>query len=261
MELLFAERPKAPSREEYYSACFRFIVTQTAGIMVSSLVEQFTQFKSQFWGEVNFSGELLGAMFFVSHERLDESQPIAPMFNSLNRAAIHKEVINNAIALLTKLYKLDIKLNQTEGFMLFESISGMNSAEFEGLRLSKEECIKKLLTQLEQNKFAAFKLFDFRSKHSNPKWPFLYALDPAEYLAEDPIIAATYHDALLLFSWLINSIRDEVYYHDRLKVANMDAPLPKMILSNMKQVKHYLHEAATKEQPNNLHYAIQVMIN
>lgn len=262
MKLLFAEKPNFMTTLGYYAMGYRFLGMQTSGITVSSFREQFEQFKQQFWDHTDLSGELLAILFFISHERFIEDQPLKPILTSLNHASIHREVITGAINLLTKLYKLDIKLNQAEGLMLFASISGMNSAEFEGLRISKEDCIRKLLTQLEQNKFATFKLFDFRVKKSNPKWPFLYALDTADYLAKDPMIAATYHDDLLLFSGLINSINKEVYYHARLaKEQSKDTPDARMILSNMEKVKHYLHLAATKEKPNNLQYAIQVVIN
>lgn len=298
MDLLFSEKPKIMTKFGYYAMSYRFLGMQKSGITVSTFRDQFEEFKKGFWGEMNLSGELLAVLFFISHERFIDGQPLLPILTSLNHASIHKEVINDSINLLNKLYKLDIKLNQAEGLMLFESIAGMNSAEFEGLRLNKVDCIRKLLTQFEHNKFAAFKFFDFRTKKSSPKWPFLYALDTADYLAKDPIIAAAYHDDLLLFSGLINSISKEVYHHARFtdelvknvltlreeqklkrsrmtnsiteeefkrayfsSVATKDTPAAKIVLGNLEQVKNYLHQAATREKPNNLQYAIQVIIN
>jgi hypothetical protein len=262
IELLLAKKPLTLSKKEYYSACFRFIGIQSTGITINTLLEEFYKFRSSFLGDPDISGELLALMFFVSHERFIENQSLDPLLTSLNNARIHMEVLNNSINLLTKLYKLDIKLNQIEGLMLFASISGMNSAEFEGLHLSKKDCIEKLLYQLEKNKFATFKLFNFRVTNCNRKWPFLYALDTAEYLAKDPIIAANYHDDLLLFSGLINSIEKEVYYHARVAGTSKERPdVRQMIMGNMQRVQHYLHEAASQIQPNNLHYAIQVLLN
>ncbi len=262
MRLLFSEPSTILKKEEFQAFCFRFIGMQSTGITVSSLSKQFTEFMSRFLGGFDLSGTLLATLFFVSHERFIESQPLKPILNSLDRASGHKEVIIDSIKLLTKLYQRDIKLNQAEGAMLFESVSGMNSAEFEGMGISKKECIEKLLTQLEQNKFAAFKFFDFRTKKSNPKWPFLYALDTAEFLAKDPMIAATYHDDLLLFSGLINSIKKEAYFHARFADPAMkETPDAKTVIGNLEKVKQYLHQAATHEKPNNLHYAIQVMLH
>lgn len=262
LELLYAEKPNTLTKAEYYASSFRFIGIQTSGITVSSFSEQFALLKSRYMDHMNLSGELLGSLFFISHGRYIEDQALDLLFQTLNHATIHQEVIINAIHLLTKLYKLDIKLNQAEGFMLFQSISGMNSAEFEGLNLSKEDCITKLLTQLERNKFATFKLFDVRTKRFNPKWPFLYALDTAEFLAKDPMIQATYHDDLLLFSGLINSERNEVYYHDRYADEQQKkTSTGQRVLGNLEKVQYFLHQAATLAKPSNLHYAIQVIIN
>ncbi len=262
MKLLYSEVPMNLEPEDAYASCFRFIGLQTSGITASSLKEQFDKYKLGFIGDTDLSAELIASLFFISHERFIDTQSLTPLFNTLNRASIHKEVITSSIKLLAKVYTLDIKLNQVEGMMIFESIANMNSAEFEGLGLSKVECINKLLTQFESNKFAAFKLFDFRSKNMNPKWPFLYALDTADFLAQDPIIDATYHDDLLLFSGLINRISEEVYFHKRFPdAAAKESPLGKRILANMEQVKHYLHQAAIQDKPNNLQYSIQVMLN
>ncbi len=199
MKLLYEEKPNTMKIGEYISSSFRFIGIQKLGITVRSLRDQFKKFQGKYARWKNLSAELLASLFFISHERYIQNQPLDLLFDRLNDCCIHIEVMHNAITLLNKLYKLDIKLNQAEGLMLFESIAAMNSAEFERLTLSKEECIKKLLKYLEENKYAVFKLFDFRSRKCNPRWPFLYALDTAEYLATDPMIAATYHDDLLLF--------------------------------------------------------------
>lgn len=239
----------------FYPMGYRFIGMQESGISVSSLDEQFAKFKSQYWEYENLTKEFLASLFFTTHERFSGAKPLQGLLSSLNHAKTHKEVLNSALEMLNKLYKLDIKLNELEGNVLFQSISGMNSAEFEGLGLSKVECIEKLLTQLQQNKFATFKLFDFRVQKTSPKWPFLYALDTAEFLAQDDDVAALYHDDLLLFSGLINGIRSEVYFHKRKDKAAV------LIQADLKKVQNYLHQAAILPRPNNLQYAVQVMLN
>ena len=252
LSLLLDEKPPFVQTDDCYALGYRFIGLQASGITVSSFCEQVEQYMMHIFGGYSFASQLLGTLFFVSHERY-AGTPLTKILSSLNHASVHHEVIDSALALLKQLYTLDIKLNEVEGFILFESIAGMNSAEFEGLGLDKEECIKKLLHQLQQNKFATFKLFDFRAKGgSSPKWPFLYALDTAEFLAQDPLVAAVYHDDLLLFSGLINSESKDVYFHARKEP---------QVLANLEKVKGYLHQAAMEEKPNNLHYAVQIMLH
>jgi hypothetical protein len=77
---------------------------------------------------------------------------------------------------------------------------------------------------------------------------FLNILDTAEYLAEEPVIAATYHDDLLLFSGLINSRSEETYYRARFSNPEKKPMPPKNmeIVANLEKLRHYLLLAATK---------------
>ncbi|WED43646.1 hypothetical protein [Legionella cardiaca] len=250
LKLLLTSRPQAFDAE---ALSFRFIGQQSSGITVSSFASQFDKFKQGFWSKYNFSTILLGSLFFISHERFT-NKPLGQLFDCLEKSSIHKHVVIGTLNQLRKLYKLDIKLNEAEGLMLLVTIAGMNSAEFEGTGLSKDDSIKKLLTYLQENKLATFKFFRFRVEKSSPKWPFLYALDTAEFLAEDASISAMYHDDLLLFSGLINSQRAEAYYH-----ARQDNNAGK-IKENLILVRSYLQQAVTQPGPNNFQYAIQVLI-
>ncbi len=255
MKFLMAEKLQLKNEEATYAECFRFIGMQNSGITVNNFSKEFAKFKQNFFSSVDLSGELVAMLYFVTHERYEPNQLLNDLFWTLNRLMCHPKLLWDSIGLLTKLYKLDIKLNQDEGMTLFSSIAGMNSCEFEGLGLSKKECIEKLLSQLEKNKFATFKFFDFRSSKCNPQWPFLYALDTAEVLAEDDLVAAAYHDDLLLFAGLINSNAIEAYYHA------LDKSEKDRRSYHVGRVRHFLKLAAEREQPNNLQYAIQVIIN
>lgn len=259
MKLLCKERPILFEREQSYAACFRIVGMQSTGITVSSLRNQYVEsleLTSEFYDITNF---LLGSLFFITHERYLESEPLDPIWNQFQHAMTHREVIFRTLRQLNKLYQRDIKLNQAEGFILLLSITGMNSCEFEQLGINKEACIEKLLTQLECNKFATFKFLDFRAINGSRKWPFLYALDTAEVLAKDPLIAAFYHHDLLLFSGLINKNLSEAYFHNRF-IKSPESEKAQSVMRNLDKVKAYLHKAAALEQPNNLQYAIQVLL-
>lgn len=251
-----AEHFLLASRNNCISDCLRVIGIQSAGITVSSLCEQIKQSEEMSSSDsYNSAVEMLATLFFVSHERFIENQPLDLLFRVLRYSSNH-DVLDDAVRPLNTLYNLDIKLNQAEGLMLFESVGGMNSAEFQSMGISKKESLTKLFKHLEENKFAVFKYFNFRfTKRVNPKFPLLYALDTAEYLAKDPIIAATYHDDLMLFSGLINSNVKDAYYYARTDQSTA------LIINKLNRVQLYLHQAATQPKPNNLQYAIQVILN
>ena len=203
----------------------------------------------------NCADIVLMTLFFVAHDRYSADTDCYKLLNRIERLKIHREVINQANRELLKLYQKDTRLNPSEGMVISERFGLMNSAEYEGLELpkGKNRYIEKFFKYLENNKFAVFKVLKKYLENPGSRWPFVFALETAEYLAQDIHIARAYPDDLLLFSHLINSKFEEFYFEGRKdKYANQ-------ILANLEQVKNYLAKAVAMPQPNNLDYAIKTL--
>jgi hypothetical protein len=249
--------PQTPIFSEDFPAyAFRFVGQQTTGILARRLIEEFQTFDERFIRyKPDYPKYLFAMLLLVTDERyVGDQYPGDPTLKKLfKHMEESRDHFDNALKELYKLYKLDIKLNDKEGYYLFYMISEMNSSEFQdyGGTKEKEEIIKKLFPVLARNKLAALKFLRIVDRGR----PALYALDTAEYLAQDPLIDQIYHNDLLIFSYLINSKPDEFYYHNRKDDKTLQ------IKKNVEQLKHYLHKAAEQEKPNNLQYAIQRLLD
>jgi hypothetical protein len=245
--------------EQFHEMAYRFLGEQKKGIPLKLYAEGYNKYMSKF---LFFSGDnsriVFTALFFMAHERyssgITDANSIDDFLNTIERLDLHKNVIIEVNRALLKLYQLDTRLSPAEGMAICDRIGLMNSAEFEGLPLSKNKYIKKLFECLQNNKYATLKCLKKFSERSNFKWPFAYALDTAEYLANDARIAQTYQDDLLLFSSLISSEGKEVYFEGR------NDEYSKEIIINLDKIKNYLVSAVTDVQPNNLDYAFKTLV-
>jgi len=247
LQLVFTKKPT----DNFLPLVLRILGLQSTGITVSSFLEQQDHYAINHG--LRSQVALVGALLFVAHERFTGTT-LHNLFQSLEGAGALSWVLNEALKNLRKLYKADIKLNEQEAAMVLHEISEMNSSTFQGYQIDKTKSIQKLMRALEKNKFAMYKALQFRAKHNNSQWPFLYALDTAELLAENPQIAAMYHDDLLLFSAMINDSPEYVYHHAR------QDDNTHQIRANLALVKTFLAKAATEPQPNNLQYGIQALL-
>ncbi|MDP1603619.1 MAG: hypothetical protein Q8M03_10180 [Legionella sp.] len=244
---------KPPHRDDFYPLAYRFMGQQNKGIAIPTYASDFNKFSKDYWPGMEFYPIIFTSLFFVTHERY-KGASLLNLFRNLEKATIHPEVIKTIHQHLIKLYKLDIKLNETEGEVICQRVSMMNSAEFENAGHNKSTYIAQLFRQLQENKYGALKCLEKIAEDPNCKLPFIYALDTADFLSANPIISTTYRDDLLLFSTLINSDRDEIYYKKR-----MDDKAA-LVIENLRAVKNFLTKAATEEKPNNLDSAFKILV-
>lgn len=196
---------------------------------------------------------MLTALMFVAHERYTNVPPFAKLLAQIEYTNNH-DVLDQAVMTLFKLFKLDIRLSPAEGMIICTRLAAMNSAEYESLGIGKVEYIKKIYNFMLEDKYAVFKCFQTLAALPNDRWPFAYALDTTEFFRKDPEIAKKYKQDLLLFSTLINTRRDEVYFEAREDEHALS------IIANLERVKAHLHNAATGAEPNNLDYAFRRVV-
>lgn len=257
------------TKEAFYTQALRFLGMQTSGITVSSFKSQLAEYQTDNARWDNLTSTVLAALYFCAHERylgnlqLDELyRAVLGTSDNLISVTVTKS-LTKAIDDLHQLFKLDIKLNELEGLMIFRSLSFCGDfrdrQQGRDLFRNKEQHIHKLLTQLQQNKFATLRFLNYHKQFCHSvrhlfkyisSWPFIFALDTAEFLAQDPTVAAAYHDDLLLFSGMINT-QGSFYYH-----GSEDQEIAKKIVT----VRDYLLKAAKLAKPNNLQYAVETIL-
>lgn len=208
-----------------FESFYRYIGTQAKSIALKTLLQGFSKYNEEFYDKPNHSRTLLGLLLFVGHERYQGGQDANltyRLLDKLYRLENDANAMDTALETLINLSHSDIRLNEIDGPILLDQLTGMNSVEFQGSGFDKSQIIEKLIAQLRSNKFAVLKTLSWIGTHSNFKWPMLYALDTAEFLAQEPMIAATFSESLLLFSRRINSERSQAFYADLDKDSQSD---------------------------------------
>lgn len=204
------------------------------------------------WYRNNKINVAMISLFFLIHERYEGKIEPYRLLMMLDRLECHPHVLDKTIHSLDLLFKKDTYLSDLEGYAMTSRVAQMNSAEFEGLNFDKDHYIEKLFDQFFTNKQPTLKCIRKLAENEYSKWPFVYALDTAEYLSKDTTIQVYYRGSLLLFTTLLNSEYKESYYE-----GSND---PEM-LSRLEEIKAFLSQAATQKEPNNYQYAYQRMIN
>lgn len=161
---------------------------------------------------------ILLSLLFTTHERYQHGQNEEHALHDLfNRSQHINSLYQGLLKRLIQLAYRDIKLDVNEGKVFVEQWIGLNSFEFERFHFAKDALIERLIEQLHTNKFAMQKTLSWIDKHGSFKLPMNFALDTADFLAQEPLIAATFRESLLLFSMRINSDVTEAFYEDREK--------------------------------------------
>lgn len=264
LETLFVEAIKTKKKktwtELYFAYACRYLGQQKKGIAINEFIDAYDKFQSQFNEHSRnlYRQEILFvALLFLGHERsIDSSSSqveLSALFQNLYDMKGYG-VLNKVAELLYELHKMDIRLSASEGIILCQRIAAMNTSEFESFEIDKSIYLDKIFSVLKENKTAALKMLASLSRDKYSRFPFVFALDTADYLSKDKKITQMYADDLLLFSSLINTELDEVYYESR------NDEKTKSIIPNLEKVKAYLHHAATLPLPNNFDYAFRSLI-
>ena|GEM_PF-6642188 len=269
-------------------AC-RYIGTQKHSITLRDWLNSFNAMKAEYKypAEHPDSKEtILISLLFTAHERYQRDQSADRILDNIFKQGryIHR-LYESILGTLIRLSHSDIKLNAEEGLTLMEHWNGMNSANFESFRFNKDELVENLLSRLRTNKFAVQKMLNWISQHANMKWPLTFALDTEAFLAQEPLIAATFRESLLLFSWRINPDPTEAFFADREKrlhkrnlgrTFKTKEPAPwsdevvdlsdewrmaEQIRSNMDVVKTYLLKVASAGPNSNLAFACHAIMS
>lgn len=259
----YTDKNQTITFDEFYQLIYRFMGGQTNGVYITQFQNDYQTFMSRKYTyfttekgwirtehQNNIATILFSSLFYISHERYTGTN-IYDLFQYLKSAIDEKTVLYTTNKYLVRLYNMDIKLNEIEGKVLSNRIADMNVFEFTRFKFDKAKVIFKLFSHLENNKYATLKLL---STFSGSRFPIIFALDTADFLATDPVIAANYRDDLLLFSELINKVGEQAY-----SIENKESHTA-AIISNLELVKSYLAKAARGEDPNHLHYAINRII-
>lgn len=231
---------------------YRFIGQQPKGIALPAYAKGLKQFLRDFDANHDVSNSILTSLFFVAHERYKGDVEVYKLLKAIGRMECHNEVVIENNRSLMKLFQQDTRLSDQEGYAISERVGMLNSAETD--HFDKAHYIQKLFVHLQNNKHGMLKAIQHFAKNPGSKWPFVYALDTAEYFMKNTSIAGHYHTDLLLFSTLINSEYKEVYFEGR---NDKDAD---KINQNMELVTEFLLKAATGTHPNNLDYAIKAIV-
>lgn len=238
--------------QQIVEKAYRFIGQQPKGIPLPVYAKGLKQFLRNFYGDTDKSNSILTSLFFVAHERYKGDVEVYKLLMAIERMECHSEVVIENNRSLMKLFQQDTRLSDQEGYAISERVGMLNSAETD--RFDKAHYIQKLFVHLQNNKQGMLKAIQHFAKNPGSKWPFVFALDTAEYFMKNTRIAGHYHTDLLLFSTLINSEYEEVYFEGR---NDKDAD---KINQNMGLVTEFLLKAATGTHPNNLDYAIKAIV-
>ena len=240
--------------KDFKTLAYRYLGMQSKCINFNEFVDAVANF-SQIGMKVQLL--ILTSLFFVSHERYKAEIQIKKLFKIIESHTCHQEVSLQTNKHLMLAFKKDIKLSDTEGAVICERIARMNSSEFEcqPYGKKKQEYIKKLFDHLMVNKFAVMKALSFFYSFGYNKQPFVFALDTAEYLATEPLIAQAYHEDLIVFGAQINDDWRDSYYH------GISSKKAAEITANVAKVKAIMLKAATLPKPNNIDYAMRAIID
>lgn len=228
------------------SLCYRFLGQEEQGISLQSFCDIAQAYKDQKYGKGSWyhgNSALLAALLFLTHKPVgDPRQALFQFFDVMENADNDSKALMTVIRRLTGLYNRDIRLDISQGTVLFRILRGMNSAEFQGYGISKAALLDRLFDQLQQNRLAVLNLFDVLETRGYFKFPLSFALDTAEVLREDPEVASFFQDDLLSFSYLLTDPKAEGTRQD----------------PRIKEIRNLLRKAVVnQEQPNNLLYALQ----
>lgn len=283
------------NNEQFYVYAYRYLGQQDKGIFLPSFKEAMVKYSNEYRPPECLNKEkLFNLVMILSHEKYSNAIPISYLTQLLDYMNNHRllEIINDHIF---KLFKLDVKLSDIEAFGLYNIFSGMNSREFENMGLEKELSINKIFDEFIKNKHGMLRILEYRSKNSS-KWPLVYAIDTANYFAQDQAIYGHYMDDLYLLGEKINGDIEELYYEelsripsrkeyenrikregrannrhgnetinteiDRLMEIDKKAANSKMnaIKAKIDQVKNFLLQAVKSPKPNNLDYGFKLII-
>lgn len=241
--------------QAFLAKAYRFIGQQSHGIRMQDFAQGLDKYSITYGQECN-PQVLVSSLFFISHERSQREYSFYhELLSCIEKQNNHKLIFDINTALLY-LYKRDIKLNEREGVVISQRVALMNSAEFEELGLNKSDSVFKLFRHLSENKYGTLKLLSmFLSEENfNDKWPYIFAIDSADYLVEKSSnINLVYKDQLLLFCFLLNSNADECYYEGRIKGDVVG------IKCKLDDVGKWLSKAADSKKPNNLDTAFHII--
>lgn len=229
----------------------------------------------------DFRNCLIAMVLLLTDERTTTSVDIERLYRSVTNVTDNRVSISYSHALvevfesLYRLSKRDIHLSEEEAKTLFAAFALEEHSIFDR---AKVYYVQKLIQQLEQNPFATLKLLNAHSKKIVPRagsnfelvslQPIAFALDTAAFFAEDELVADFYRDDLLLFSELINNkysyyMRFEESFNlsedDQIKYLS-EAKRRLVAPETVQTVRDYLSQAARLEKPNNLHYAIETLL-
>lgn len=233
------------TNEQIIERAHRFLGQQPKGIPLVVYKKGLKEFLREFTSDTSVVNSILTSLFFVGHERYTGHVEVYSLLRAIERMECHHEVVIENNRGLMKLFQQDIRLNDQEGYDICQRVGMLNSAETDDL--DKAQYIQKLFLHLQNNKQDMLKAIQHFAKHPASKWPFVYALDTAEYLMKNPSIKGHYHTDLLLFSTLINPPHDAIYLKGRDSKA-------------IELVTHFLQKAAIETHPNNLDYAIKAIV-
>jgi hypothetical protein len=284
-----------------YYACFRFIGQQTTGITLTSLRQQLSDYDGSDSNRTRETSRdaLFYSLFFASHERF-KGRPLNDLFKNvgyLKNSAEGHTLVHSTIKKFLELYRSDIKFNEIQGLAILSEIAAMNSHEFEsGWGISKIRALDAIFAYAAMNKLAVFKYMEFNAY--DPRFMIL-AIDAANLLRQDPLVADVYADDLLLFAGLVSNRLDEIYYirdfpkkkpvlretrdldelpelpteeeverrhlpetdHTGEETEPLPDPKVEAAKALLETIRGYLHKAAEMPKPNNLQYGIQLFLD
>jgi hypothetical protein len=239
---------------------YRFLGLCTTGINARYYISNLEQYLDEF-DSIQINGIKLKkinlallSLFFLTHERYEGKIEPDRLLESLNGLDIQDEVLSKTLNDLYSLMKKDIKLNDIEGYALCGRIELMNNAAFETKPFEnmKKHYIEKFFNKFLSNPQSVLKCCRKLAENIYDKWPFVYALDTAEYLSSDTTINIYYRDSLLLFTTLLRSTSSKENFYEGVKEQE--------VLNNLDQIRDFLLKAANEPSPNNYQYAYQRII-
>ncbi|MFC3907782.1 hypothetical protein ACFORL_01635 [Legionella dresdenensis] len=252
------------SRADLLAIAYRFLGLQQSSIRVDAfekLLEKLND-EYQFYNGIIYPEKLFALLFAVCHENYDPKADLLELFSQI--MSMQQDDLAYLNTTLVKLYSRDIKFKTDDLYTLVRMIGGMNSAEYEGFEgrhnksdFTAKHIIDRVAQATLKNKYAVFRTLEWRRKYGSLKWPLNFAMDSADSLVQNPVIAANYRDDLLLFCTLINGNNGVYYQGDR---RGFDfIPLEKTE-GYLKKISDFLCSAAQQNKPNNFDYCFRLLL-
>ncbi|MDP3562551.1 MAG: hypothetical protein Q8R83_10285 [Legionellaceae bacterium] len=223
---------------------YRYIGQQSKAIRLSNFVIPYELKQASVNSDMGLVGVLF--LFFVAHAGYQGDKDIGSFLEDMDKLFEIEELVPVMFKELITLLDQGTFLNEQEGRAICASLSQLDSAESKAFKFDPCAYVGKLFLNLKQNKHATLRLIDHLGKN---RFHFGYALDTGEYLGQNSIIAAFYHDDLLLFSRLLGNEKTEMFWAGSTDTAAID------------RVKQQLVNIAKKKRPNNLGYAFNVIMS